>query len=148
MVGYYGRGLSLLPPNFLLLWKERKKLLKVRSPNLRLLFNHIFYSVCTISPLSSPTLFFRSFRSAICNPERSHWMGMPRITNGGPERARKRTLGERERVDRANIEYNITSFDKEGLTGEVVIKFNSNRLSRIRITLYLWCHVSCKCPKL
>jgi len=23
-------------------------------------------------------------------------MGMPRITNGGPERARKRTLGERE----------------------------------------------------
>ena len=32
-------------------------------------------------------------------------MGMPRITNGGPERARKRTLGERERGDRANLEY-------------------------------------------
>jgi len=47
--------------------------------------------------LSLPrTLFLRSFRSAICNPERSHWLGMPRITNGGPERARRRSLGERE----------------------------------------------------
>ena len=55
----------------------------------------VFY-VCTISPLSPPTPLFRSYRSAICNSERSHWMGMPWITNGGPEWARKRTLGERE----------------------------------------------------
>jgi len=55
------------------------------------------YSMFARSPLSVPqTPFFRSFRSTICNPERSHWMGMPRITNGGPERARKRTLGQRE----------------------------------------------------
>jgi len=53
------------------------------------------------SPLSRPqTPLFRSFRTAICNPERSQWMGMPRITNGGPERARKRTLWERkDRID-------------------------------------------------
>jgi len=49
------------------------------------------------SPFSlTQTLFFRSFRSAICNPKRSHWMGMPRTTNGGRERARKQTLGKRE----------------------------------------------------
>jgi len=39
------------------------------------------FCVC-ISALSPPnSVFFRSFRSAICNPERSHWMGMPRITD-------------------------------------------------------------------
>ena len=48
------------------------------------------------SPLSPPNSVFRSFRSAICNPERSHWMGTTRFTNGGPLRARKRNLGERE----------------------------------------------------
>jgi len=55
------------------------------------------YSEFARYPLSLPqTPIFRSFRSTICNPERSHWMGKPRITNGGPERARKRTLRERE----------------------------------------------------
>jgi len=54
------------------------------------------YSVFARSPFSIPhTPLFRSFRSAICNSERSHWMGMPRITNSGPERARKQTLGQR-----------------------------------------------------
>ena len=54
-------------------------------------------SVFARTALSLPqTTLFRSFRFAICNPERSHWMRTPRITNGGPERARKRTLGERE----------------------------------------------------
>ena len=47
-------------------------------------------------PSLSPNSVFRSFRSANCNTERSHWMGMPRITNTGSERARKRSLGERE----------------------------------------------------
>jgi len=43
------------------------------------------FCVCTISPLSHPqTPFFHSSRSAICSPERVHWMGIPRITNGGP----------------------------------------------------------------
>jgi len=63
------------------------------------------------SPFSLPqTPVFCSFRSAICNPERSHWMGMPRITNGGPERAGKQGLGEREgrsckhRIDTAFLE--------------------------------------------
>jgi len=37
-------------------------------------------------------------------------MGMPRITNGGPERVRKRTLGERERGDRANSEHDVFMF--------------------------------------
>jgi len=55
------------------------------------------FCVCTISPLSlSQTPCFRSSRSAICNTERFHWMGMPRITNGRSQRAKKRTLGERE----------------------------------------------------
>jgi len=52
---------------------------------------------CTISSLSLPqTPFFRSLRCAICNPKSSHWMGMPWITNGGPKRARKRSVRERE----------------------------------------------------
>ena len=61
------------------------------------------------SPFSLPqTLFFRSFRSAICNPERSHWMGVPRITNGGSERAREQTLGEREgRSCQRRISYDV-----------------------------------------
>ena len=38
----------------------------------------VTYSVFARSPLSLPqTPFFRQYRSAICNPERSHWMGMP-----------------------------------------------------------------------
>jgi len=81
----------------------KMKLLKRFAVRVRLhldiLLNHLLlsYSVFARSPLSLPqTPLFRSFRSAICNPERSHWMGMPWITYGGPERARKRTLGERE----------------------------------------------------
>ena len=50
--------------------------------------------VCSISPPLSPKLrFFPSLRSAICNPEPSHWIGMPRLTNGGPERSEKRGFG-------------------------------------------------------
>jgi len=61
----------------------------------------ILYSAFARSPHSLPlTLFFRSFRSAICNPERSHWMGMPRITNG----ERENGVWGRERGDRANTE--------------------------------------------
>jgi len=53
------------------------------------------------SPLSFPQtpFFFRSLRSTICNPKRSRWMGMPRISNGGPERARKRSVGERGEIE-------------------------------------------------
>jgi len=36
------------------------------------------------------------FPSRAMRSERSHWMGMPRITNGGPERVGNQTLGERE----------------------------------------------------
>jgi len=46
-------------------------------------------------PSLSPKLCFLA-RSGPPFLERSHWMGMPRITNGGPERARKQTLGQRE----------------------------------------------------
>ena len=55
-------------------------------------------SVFAYNLLSFPAklVFFRSLRSAVCNPERSHCIGMPQITIGGPERARKRSLGERE----------------------------------------------------
>jgi len=53
-------------------------------------------SPLSLSPSLPQTPFFRSFRSTICNPEHSHWMGMPWITNGGPERVRKQGLGERE----------------------------------------------------
>jgi len=78
------------------------------------------------SPLSLPlTPLFRSFRSVICNPGRSHWMGMPQITNGGPERARKRTLGERERGDRANTE--LCRHVRENQT-------SSNRRDRLILT--------------
>ena len=60
-------------------------------------FTWISCSVFAWFPLSPPNSdFFRSFRSAVWNPERSHWMGMPQMTNGGPERARKQSLGERE----------------------------------------------------
>ena len=46
-----------------------------------------FNSEFARSPLSHPqTTFSRSLRSATCNPERSHWMAMRRITNDGPER--------------------------------------------------------------
>jgi len=46
--------------------------------------------------LSPKLRFYRSLMSAICNPEHNHWMGMPQITNGGPKRARKRSLRERD----------------------------------------------------
>jgi len=52
------------------------------------------HDLLSLSPVNS--VFFRSLRSAICNPKRSHWMGMLRITNGGPERSRKRSVGKRE----------------------------------------------------
>ena len=57
-------------------------------------------------PLSPPNSVFSLVQVPHCNPERSHWMGMPRITNGGPEQARKRSFGERER-DRANTEFQL-----------------------------------------
>jgi len=46
--------------------------------------------------------FFRSLTSAICNPKSSR--GDAPDHNGGPERARKRSLG-RKRGDRANTGY-------------------------------------------
>jgi len=53
--------------------------------------------VCTISPLSLPqSPFSRSLRSNICNLGHPHPMRTLRITNGGPERAKKQSLGERE----------------------------------------------------
>jgi len=60
------------------------------------IIQNIVFCVCTISLLSPKLGSFLSFRSTISNPERSHWIGTPRITNGGPERARKQTLEERE----------------------------------------------------
>jgi len=55
------------------------------------------YSVFARSPLSLPqSLFSRSLRSTICNPGHPHPMGTLRITNEGPERAKKQSLGERE----------------------------------------------------
>jgi len=58
---------------------------------------HFVFRVCTISPLSPPPKLRFFARPAICNAERSRWMGIPRIKDGGPERARKRSLGEKER---------------------------------------------------
>ena len=64
---------------------------------------HPPYSVFARSPLpQSP--FFRSLRSTICNLGHPHPMRTLWITNGGPERAKKRSLGEREERDRANTE--------------------------------------------
>ena len=55
------------------------------------------YSVSARSPLSLPqSPFSRSLRSTICDPGHPHPMRTLRITNGGPERAKKRSLGERE----------------------------------------------------
>jgi len=49
------------------------------------------------SPLSLPqSPFSRSLRSTIGNPGHPHPMRTLRITNGGPERATKWSLGERE----------------------------------------------------
>jgi len=44
----------------------------------------------------SQSLFSRSLRSTICNSGHPHPMRTLRITNGGPERAEKPSLGERE----------------------------------------------------
>jgi len=56
------------------------------------------FCVCTISPLSPPhTPFSRSLRSTICNPEHPHPIRTLWITNGRPERAKKRSLRESER---------------------------------------------------
>jgi len=53
----------------------------------------------------SPKLPFpRSLRSTICNPGHPHPMRTLRITNGGHERVKKRSVG-RERGDRANTKY-------------------------------------------
>jgi len=49
------------------------------------------------STLSLPQgLFSRSLRSTICNPGHPHPMRTLRITNDGPEREEKQSLGERE----------------------------------------------------
>jgi len=58
----------------------------------------VLYSVSARSPLSLPqSPFSRSLRSTICDPGHLHPMRTLRITNGGPERAKKkRSLGERE----------------------------------------------------
>jgi len=49
------------------------------------------------SPISlSRTPFSRSLRSTICKPGQPYPMRTLRIINGGPERAKKRSLGERE----------------------------------------------------
>jgi len=55
------------------------------------------FSVFARSPLSLPqSPLPRSFRSTICNPGQPHPMRTLRIPNGGPERAKKQSLGERE----------------------------------------------------
>jgi len=60
------------------------------------------YSVFARSRLTLPqTPFSRSLRS-ICDPGHPHPMRTLQITNGGPERARKQSLGEREGGDRTN----------------------------------------------
>ena len=66
------------------------------------------FSVFARSPLSLPqTPCSRSLRSTICNPRHPHPMRTLRITNGGPERVKKKTEfgAKRERGNRANSEY-------------------------------------------
>jgi len=63
------------------------------------------YSVLARSSVSLPeTPFSRSLRSTICIPGHPHPMRSLWITNGGPERAKKRCVGERKWGDRANTE--------------------------------------------
>jgi len=63
----------------------------------------IEYSEFARSPLSLPqTLFSHSLRSTICNPVHPLPMKTLRITNGGPERAKKTELrGERGKIEQA-----------------------------------------------
>jgi len=75
------------------------------------------YSVFARSLLSLPqTPFSRSLRSTICNPGHPYSIRTLRITNGGPERAKKRSGGTRSckhRI-RRDSKINLVVISREG----------------------------------
>ena len=87
----------ILPAPYIFILEKQQDLWYLNFSELAI--NLKFNSVFARSPLSLPqSLFSRSLRSTICNPGHPHPMRTPRITNGGPERAKKHFGGERREI--------------------------------------------------
>jgi len=100
--------------------QNRYRCFRTGISSIRIALYRVQNSVFSRSPLSLPqSLFPRSLRSTICNPGHPHPMRTLRITNGGPERAVKQSLGrEREEI----VQTQNTTLSKYRQVGHLIIR--------------------------